>query len=245
MRQVALRNIEMMPRLRVVADRSSEKKVPLGPTGVRVRANVKKLRQAHGMTYRELSERLERLGRPIPVLGLSRLERGERRVDADDLVALALALEVTPNRLMLPDVDRPGISTRWLLTPTATGDPQELWTWAQGEELLETPLERLTEEDRPGDRLFWFTNDNKPYLLSNAVLSGGGLPGRDADRSPELQERLGLIVGAAQQALASGLTGTEVRCAAELGITVSRNAGQQDDTAPESGEGKPVAKETG
>ena len=56
-----------------MADRASEKKVPLGPTGTRVMANVRKLRQSQGMTYKELSERLERLGRPIPVLGLSRL----------------------------------------------------------------------------------------------------------------------------------------------------------------------------
>ena len=201
-----------------MADRASEKKVPLGPTGTRVMANVRKLRQSQGMTYKELSERLECLGRPIPVLGLSRLERGERRVDADDLAALALALEVTPNRLMLPEMDRPGVTYRYLLTSATEGSPLELWTWAQGEMPLETPLEPLTEEKRPGDREYWFVNDNKPYLLSSSVI-GGGLP--DADRGPGIQKRLGRIVEAAMQATDAGVTGIEIRCAAELAIALS------------------------
>jgi transcriptional regulator with XRE-family HTH domain len=63
-------------------------------------ANVKHLRQARGLTYKELAEQLGHAGRPIPVLGLARLERGERRVDVDDLVALARALGVTPHELL-------------------------------------------------------------------------------------------------------------------------------------------------
>ncbi|MBF6286919.1 helix-turn-helix domain-containing protein [Nocardia cyriacigeorgica] len=78
------------------------KRNPLGPTGETVRANVARLRDELRLTYPELSRRLEDLGRPIPVLGLSRIEKGERRVDADDLVALALALGVSPITLLMP-----------------------------------------------------------------------------------------------------------------------------------------------
>jgi hypothetical protein len=54
------------------------------------------------MTFVELSERLSAAGRPIPVLGLRRIERGERRVDVDDLVALAVVFGVSPERLLRP-----------------------------------------------------------------------------------------------------------------------------------------------
>lgn len=68
------------------------KKNPLGPVGEQLRDNIRRLREERGFSYQRLSELLAELGRPIPTLGLSRLERGERRVDADDLVALAKAL---------------------------------------------------------------------------------------------------------------------------------------------------------
>jgi transcriptional regulator with XRE-family HTH domain len=55
----------------------------------------------------ELSERLAALGRPILPSGLSKIEQGTRRVDVDDLVALADALETVPSRLLRsPDGSR-------------------------------------------------------------------------------------------------------------------------------------------
>ena len=77
-------------------------RVPLGPVGRYVIENLTQLREARRLTYRELADRLEELGRPIPTLGLSRIEKGTRRVDADDLVALAIALGVNPAALLLP-----------------------------------------------------------------------------------------------------------------------------------------------
>lgn len=79
------------------------KKNPLGPSGDTVRANVLRYRNRMNLGYADLARRLEALGRPIPVLGLSRIERGERRVDIDDLMALAVALGVSPTSLLLPD----------------------------------------------------------------------------------------------------------------------------------------------
>jgi 8-oxo-dGTP diphosphatase len=77
-------------------------RVPLGPVGGYVIVNLTQLREDRKLTYRGLSDRLEKLGRPIPTLGLSRIEKGNRRVDVDDLVALAVALEVSPGALLLP-----------------------------------------------------------------------------------------------------------------------------------------------
>lgn len=210
----------MMPRLWRVTDDpdSRQAKNPPGPAGRRVMERVKKLRLASGLTFKELSERLEALGRPIPVLGLSRLEEGKRRVDADDLVTLALALDVTPNRLMLPDVDARTSASAHGLTPEVKGRPQELWSWAQGEAPIETPLETLIDADGPDDLQYAFIDENKPYLLDRAVTAGGGIPGRQASASPELEEMLGRAVTGIQQALASGLSVIEVRCAVELAI---------------------------
>ena len=83
----------------------SGKKSDLGPIGEHVTHTVRKFRKARGLSYAELSRRLADMGREIPSLGLRRIESGERRVDADDLVALALALDVTPLALLLPSPD--------------------------------------------------------------------------------------------------------------------------------------------
>lgn len=77
------------------------KKIDLGGTGETVKENVKRLRG--GMQYKELSERLSKVGRPIPPLGLRRIEAGERRVDVDDLMALAVVFDVSPLALLLPE----------------------------------------------------------------------------------------------------------------------------------------------
>jgi transcriptional regulator with XRE-family HTH domain len=115
----------------------SEKKNPLGPTGETVRENVIRLRG--GMQYKELAERLVAIGRPIPALGLRRIEAGERRVDADDLVALAVAFGVSPLTLLLPadgayELASPmtGVAGREVAHNTQ-------WLWGLGREPLTIP----------------------------------------------------------------------------------------------------------
>jgi hypothetical protein len=105
-----------------------QKKNPLGPTGRTVAANIKRLRA--GMPYTELAAKLEAVGRPIPTLGLRKIESEERRVDADDLVALALALGVNPNALLLP----PSRDGGHLLTVTdaITMPAENVWEWGLG-----------------------------------------------------------------------------------------------------------------
>ena len=77
-------------------------RVPQGPIGAYLIKNLEQLRKARRLSYQDLSVRLQQVGRPIPALGLSRIEKGTRRVDADDLVGLALALGVNPRALLLP-----------------------------------------------------------------------------------------------------------------------------------------------
>jgi 8-oxo-dGTP pyrophosphatase MutT (NUDIX family)/transcriptional regulator with XRE-family HTH domain len=114
-----------------MAPDDSAARIPLGPVGGYVIENLKELRRVRGLTYKELADLLEDLGRPIPTLGLSRIEKGNRRVDADDLVALAIALGVSPTALLLPRNAGPGEAIE--LTPE--GGPvtaQAAWVWADG-----------------------------------------------------------------------------------------------------------------
>lgn len=145
-----------------------------------------------------------------------KIEKGERRVDVDDLVALALALGVTPNRLIMPDTDLSGVTTTYLLTPAVAGSPVALWQWAQGEKHPGIPIEGahfwLGGGEHPD---LAFALDNRPYLTARTV--------RDeiADSSARLPEgSLRTLVAAVLEALAEGADPTWVRRVVELAITL-------------------------
>jgi transcriptional regulator with XRE-family HTH domain len=113
----------------------AEKRNPIGPTGETVRANIQRLREAQNLGYTKLARILEEIGRPIPELGLRRIESGDRRVDADDLMALAVALGVSPISLLLPGM--PGADQRVAMVEvTGIGHPvpaEELWYWLKAQ----------------------------------------------------------------------------------------------------------------
>lgn len=120
-------------RLRVVARRDEDKWEPidsLGETGATVARNIRQIRKKRGLQYVELAEQLERLGREIPTWGLRKIESGGRRVDADDLVAIAVALGVSPASLLMPNLATVAANdlvpiTGWQKPMTAT----VLWRW--------------------------------------------------------------------------------------------------------------------
>lgn len=74
-----------------------------GATGSIVAANVSRYRKALGLSYRTLARRLSDGGHPIVHTQLRNIEIGLRRVTADDLTALAVALEVSPLSLLMPE----------------------------------------------------------------------------------------------------------------------------------------------
>ena len=112
-------------------------RVPLGPVGRYVIENLKQLHDVRRFTYRELADRLAELGRPIPTLGLSRIEKGTRRVDADDLVALAIALGVNPSALLLPRDTGPGDEIK--LAQDFPVAAVAAWEWSAGHYPLVPP----------------------------------------------------------------------------------------------------------
>jgi transcriptional regulator with XRE-family HTH domain len=72
----------------------------VGPVGDVLRGNLLRLRLRGGLTKVAVSERVRLLGRSIPPLAVARIEAGTRRVDADDLVALAAVFGVAAGRLL-------------------------------------------------------------------------------------------------------------------------------------------------
>ncbi|MBD3946345.1 helix-turn-helix domain-containing protein [Nocardioides ganghwensis] len=148
------------------------KQLPSGPTSATTRANIAHFRTEAGMTYAELSRELERRGHLIPPLGLRRIESGERRVDVDDLVALALALDVNPNALLMPR--ERGSSIDCAVTGYSGGPLHTAmaWRWATGHLSLTRPpndsssfswqfmkrvrpAEVLTDDERHEKRRTW------------------------------------------------------------------------------------------
>lgn len=116
-----------------------------GSLSQQVAWRLRQLREERRLPYTELAERLAKIGQPIPVLGLRRIERGERRVDVDELAALALALNVPPLLLLFPidHEDWVAVAPNWVirtwnaaewftgqarLLPTGDGNGDEIWT---------------------------------------------------------------------------------------------------------------------
>jgi transcriptional regulator with XRE-family HTH domain len=109
----------------------------VGPIGRHLIANIDRLRQARGFSWRKLSAELTSIGRPIPPLGLTRMAKAERRVDVDELAALAQVLDVTPGEL---------------LTPPGAGKPGKDHAAARAAQDLVTRIGQLVAaDDHPAD----------------------------------------------------------------------------------------------
>lgn len=165
----------------------------LGPTGERVAENAKALRAR--VPVREMSQRLAKIGRPILPSGLTKIEQGSRRVDADDLVALALTLNVTPNRLLLP---ADASDTAIKLTDAVTATASEAWRWASGERpLTEAEPAKGLERGRQIHQLRQWRLENRPHDVR--------LDDFDFEEFEEHREQLARVSAAVADAKATGV----------------------------------------
>jgi hypothetical protein len=142
----------------------------LGAIGQNVVRNVEELRHVRNLSLRALSDRLAEIGRPILPIGLSRLSQGKRRVDADDLVALAVVLGVSPVSLLLPR-DQPW-DAEIELSPEVHQKQWVAWRWAA----LEIPLPPEVAGDAreiitPGEKLADFQHHSRPQGTAPQVNS--------------------------------------------------------------------------
>lgn len=70
--------------------------------GDTVRRNVRILRERRRMNQEALAAKMSEVGRPMLPTVISKAERGDRRIDVDDLVAFAAALGVSVVQLLDP-----------------------------------------------------------------------------------------------------------------------------------------------
>lgn len=119
---------------------SEKRPIQAGPIGEAVAQNIEQLRESRNFSYAELSRRLTELGRPIAPLGLTRIRDGQRRVDVDDVVALALALDVSPSTLLLPPAPDEGANGNALVTERGGCYPRrQIWNWLISEAPIDAP----------------------------------------------------------------------------------------------------------
>src|SRR5450631_4458968 len=100
-----------------------------GPSSERVAANLRRIRREREITTAALAKRLAALGHPIADTGITKIEKGMRGVDVDDLTALAVALEVTPNLLLLPEMDAAAVNASYMVTPGTPNTSRQMWAW--------------------------------------------------------------------------------------------------------------------
>ncbi len=158
--------------------------MPRGELSGVVAANVKQIRDVgRGLSQQQLVARLAELGRPMAQTGLSRLEEGKRRIDVDDLVALAIALNVSPSRLLLPDGEM------WDLVhpvPNVEVAAWELWEWLAGFSPLSGEASfyrRLSDQQREfRDEWPGWLRDVFDHELYRALSSGLRYAGRQVAR---------------------------------------------------------------
>ncbi|MDQ7910237.1 helix-turn-helix transcriptional regulator [Phytohabitans sp. ZYX-F-186] len=146
------------------------------PVNIHLGRNVLARRKALNLSTTALSDRLGEAGRRIAQSSISKIEQGTRKVDVEDLMALAAALETTPDRLLMPDrANNEPVE----LTPAITVIAAQAWYWARGLLPLpwtykgdtRRPIERALEFRRnaaPGDRRI--TWETPPYEAVEALL---------------------------------------------------------------------------
>lgn len=159
-------------------DIMARRAIEIGAVGRRVAENLARLRELRHLNYTELSELLKRHGRGLSAETLGKVEKRERRIDVDDLVALAVALDTSPNRLLLPGDASDAELVE--LTPDVEVSALDAWKWAVGEEPLPAgtapPDRQILVRD---DRERWFTRENQPHNVPEPYFRNVGHDVRD------------------------------------------------------------------
>jgi transcriptional regulator with XRE-family HTH domain len=150
-------------------------------TAETVSANVKRLRTEQNLGLRGLAKELGEAGRPLGHSAVDQIEKGTRRVDVDDLVALAAALGVSPITLLLPGRPDPGNPAEFVAVADDPAKPLavagvdisagRLWLWLKSDEPLPgyaRPRRRFYVDSRPE----WDPGPGDPRLWTEGTPEG-------------------------------------------------------------------------
>lgn len=114
------------------------------------------------MTTARLADLVNEHGVSMNATTVTKIEKKDRRVTVDELVALAVALGVSPPLLLLPierpEGERAGGDSEIPLTDGQVAEWEAAWRWMHGQRPLDDAGEREVRE-------FWFTN--RPYESDN------------------------------------------------------------------------------
>ncbi|PPG61629.1 helix-turn-helix domain-containing protein [Rathayibacter sp. AY1C5] len=146
----------------------------IGPTGLEVAKNIKRIRLYAGRTQADVSQMLAELGRPVPVASIGKIESGDRRVEVDDLIAFAVVLGVTPLALLMPHTRS---SNETVNITGHRGPAFEAWHWAVGE----APLNLSSDYEDAESDVGVFVHASLPWWVRVQT----------AERSGELTKRFG------------------------------------------------------
>lgn len=102
-----------------------------------LRHNLFRIRCGKGLSRPQVSDALTETGRALGPTTIYKVEQGTRSVDVDDLLALAVALDVSPVDLLVPGLW--GDDAVWAAAPHVTMSASRARAWIGGRALL-TPI---------------------------------------------------------------------------------------------------------
>jgi transcriptional regulator with XRE-family HTH domain len=133
-------------------------------------ARVKQVRERKGWKQHDLSRRLGELGYPMDRVTLSKIERGglrTRNVKLEEVLAIALALEVSPVFLIVPYEQEARLQVAPNVRPStgavARGWVEGRWTLTQEED------QRFFFTEQPPERLALYMEEARQLHLGGPV----------------------------------------------------------------------------
>ena len=137
-------------------------------TAQAVSDNVKRPRTSRNLGLRSLARELGDMGRPLGHSAVDQIEKGTRRVDVDDLMALAAVLNVSPATLLMPETTQ----DEWETAVDATGLPDgvtahQLWDWLTAQHSPSIPA----EDAHARDHYMWLLRARPPGGLTITVAT--------------------------------------------------------------------------
>lgn len=164
----------------VIVTHMNENEEGVVPVATYVGENVRRLRGKR--TYRSIAADLKMMGHPLHEVVLKRIESGERRIDVNDLVALALVFSVNPNYLLMPDAD--SADSEFVLMPGEMGvkrSAADIHDWLYGFLAIRNPIGEHPDEsdDRFRARIMprWIDRTVESFVASvkSAMRSQGSV----------------------------------------------------------------------
>lgn len=128
-------------------EKKNRQPIAQGATGRLVAHNLGRLRKESGITAERLVADMERGGHKLPRTAISDIEGGYRRVSADDLMALSIALNVNPNALLLPAHSGNEDESNEITGIDEVVSGADIWAWADGWKALPIHRANVSEVD--------------------------------------------------------------------------------------------------